>query len=252
MKEKKINRPFRLKLRNKAQYQKLKSLKDSLRERFKDRKAFSDGDFNRASERLRRSFQYRGSRLIYTSLHPALEQVRFNALLDNKFLIVPDASLRKGFYLLDPGRIRFKNRLAAIRSSAGIRKYGIKLDFRKRNALKVKLVISEALCACPVTGAVLGDGMGFLDLNLAVLNFLGWLDSNAITAIIVSSYDDALLPGEIVMKENDWWADLVVCPSEVFYTSKPPVSTPVLTAEILEEKRIRRSDVLFYIFKNPL
>ncbi len=249
MRGKEINRRFRLKLRDRNQYQKLKSVKDSLRRTFKNRNIFSNEDFNKASERLRGSFQYKGARLVYVSLHPALEQVRFNALLDNKFLVVPDAGLNKGFYLLDPVRIRFRNRLAAVRSSAGIRKYGVKLDYRKKRALKVKLVISEALCACPVSGAVLGDGMGFLDLNLAVLNFLGWLDSNPVTAIIVGS-DGVSLQGKIVMKENDWWADLVVCPSEVFYASKPAFSTPVLIAEILDEKRIRRSDVLFHIFRN--
>ena len=241
-------------LSQKKEYQKCKALKDKLRRQYISRLNVDLKDFNKAAERLRRTFQYRGAQSIYVSLHPCLEQVRFNALMDGKFLIVPDANFVRGFYLLDPGNVRAKDRLAAVRSSSRMKKFGMKLNPSKKiHVPKIKLAVFDVLIACNNCGSVLNDGNGFMDLALSILNFLGWLDKDFAVAVtpIYKGFSDFNCE-QLVMKENDWWADLIISSESVIYPPKPDTNFPPLIGEILDPKRIKRSDVLFYIFNKML
>ncbi len=241
-------------LSQKREYQRYKALKDKLRRQYISRLNVDLKDFNKAAERLRRTFQYRGAQSVYVSLHPCLEQVRFNALMDGKFLIVPDANFVKGFYLLDPGKVRAKDKLAAVRSSSRMKKFGVKLNPSKKFPIpKIKLAIFDSLIACNDCGAVLNDGNGFMDLALSILNFLGWLDKDfAVTVTPIYKGLSDFSCRQLVMKENDWWADLIISPENVIYPTKPDTSFTPLIGEILDPRRIKRSDVLFYIFNKML
>ncbi|HDL90621.1 MAG TPA: hypothetical protein ENG14_06935 [Thermodesulforhabdus norvegica] len=237
---------FQPRLRNRRVFYALKRAKEKLRTDILSGRNPDEHGFRQAAERLRGTFVYRGARVIYVSIHPFTEQIRFNALMDNKVLVLPDAQLQKGFFLLDPASIHPRNRLKSVRPS-GIRKFGKQIDFVKKRNPFIQLAITEVLTACTETGALVGDGSGHFDLQTAVLNFLGWF-SPGWSVIAVTDHLPRLTAGTIPMKENDRWANLVAVPERVFYTTIPDTPEPTLIGEILDRKRIRRSDLLFHIF----
>lgn len=125
------------------------------------------------AEVVRRSDCYRQCRRIFISPDPGLAQLRINALLDGKELLVPGPGLKEGFYLFHPFRIAF-GQLSHALSLKGIPAHGQLLRHRELAELSIGLLITEAL-AVDSQGNRLGDGSGFFDLACALLHQAGAL-----------------------------------------------------------------------------
>src|SRR4030042_6382390 len=78
---------------------------------------------NKAAERLRRLAPYQRAKTIMVPPDQAQLQVRVNALMDGKRLIMATPGLRDGFYLLHKGAIKARDWQQAARSS-GVRRVG--------------------------------------------------------------------------------------------------------------------------------
>ena len=99
---------------------------------------------NKAAERLRRLDIYQQARTVMVPPDQAQLQVRINALLDGKRLIMATPGLRDGFYLLEKGTIKVKDLRGAARSS-GVRRFGTGLATNRHEIGTVD---------CMATGAV--------------------------------------------------------------------------------------------------
>jgi 5-formyltetrahydrofolate cyclo-ligase len=82
---------------------------------------------NKTAERLRGLAIYREARTIMVPPDQAQLQVRVNAIMDGKRLIMATPGLRDGFYLLHRGEIKAKVWQQAARSS-GVRRFGKRLN----------------------------------------------------------------------------------------------------------------------------
>ena len=128
------------------------------------------------AEAVRRLDAYHQCHQLFVAPAPVLAQIRVNALLDGKELIVPGPGLRDGFYLLRPFRIAFPDLSFAV-SLRGIPSHGQLLAQHELAQLFVEVLITEAL-AVDSLGNRLGDGLGFFDLTCALLHQLGALSAS--------------------------------------------------------------------------
>ncbi len=130
--------------------------------------------WGKIAQRLRALDDYRKARCVYASLHPALEQARVNAVNDRKALILPTPGLSAGFRRLHPERLRPGARLDAV-SPRPQKGFGERLEYYNPPRPLIDLVLAESFAVSP-DGIRIGDGSGFLDLQIAILANLGWLD----------------------------------------------------------------------------
>lgn len=127
----------------------------------------------RLAQHLRAFEAYRGAACLFVSPAPILKQLRINALLDGKSLLMPAPGLHDGFYLFAPFTIAFP-RLAQAVTPQGMARYGRRLTTGQLAGLDLALLVTDALAVDPC-GGMLGDGNGFFDLAAAILAATGAL-----------------------------------------------------------------------------
>lgn len=128
------------------------------------------------AQHLRSLPAYRQAGQIFVSPAPVLKQIRINALVDGKSLLMPGPSLHDGFYLLAPFTIPFPSISQAV-TSKGMASFGRKLATRELADLRLDLLVADAL-AVDRRGYQLADGNGFFDLAAAILAATGALTPN--------------------------------------------------------------------------
>ena len=220
--------------------------KKELRERFPAEELPGEG-WGKAAERLRKIEPYRNARCIAAGIGRVLHQIRLNALGDRKLLVLPTPGLQGGFLLLDPAAIPVPRRAEAVNPEKNSR-YGIKLNYDGWMGLPVDLVVTDAL-AVTVEGNRLGDGSGHLDIQVAVLIALGILKPDA-TVIAVT--EERRVTEEIPMAATDVRVHWIVTPERVVRTSHAGPCEGRIDWEKLDEKRIRRNDVLHFLHRRTL
>lgn len=152
--------------------------------------------WGRAAEQVRRLDGYRQAKQIYVGPAPSLLQVRINALLDGKELIMPAPGLREGFYLIKPFVVPFKELAVAV-TFRGQAKYGQRLRRAELAALRLDLLLTDAL-AVDSAGGRLGKGTGYFDLACAIFaeyKILA-LDCGVYGVIAPHQFQTELLPQE--------------------------------------------------------
>lgn len=150
------------------------------------------GEAGRLAEGVRRLDAYRQCRQLFVSPAPVLSQVRINALLDGKELVVPGPGLKEGFYLLRPFQIPFAKLPSAV-SMRGIPTHGRLVFHQELATLSIELLITEAL-AIDAMGNRLGDGSGYFDLACALLHRCGAMAEAATIWATAVSHRPAQLP----------------------------------------------------------
>ncbi|MDD5759076.1 MAG: 5-formyltetrahydrofolate cyclo-ligase [Desulfobulbaceae bacterium] len=144
------------------------------------------------AEAVRRLDAYRQCRQIFVSPAADLAQIRINALLDGKELIMPGPGLKEGFYLFHPYVIPFA-KLAFAVSLKGLPIHGTLLRHPELSKLSISLLITEAL-AVDRSGHRLGDGSGFFDLACAILKQCGALTKATTILAVGTTPETAELP----------------------------------------------------------
>lgn len=130
------------------------------------------------AELLRRQDLYRRSDTLFVGPAPQLSQIRINALLDGKTLVVPAPAIKKGFYRLKPYATPFKDLSHAV-SLKGLDSFGRLLAPAALARLHIDLALTDCLAVSP-GGGRLGHGTGFFDLAMALLSEWGAVDSTTL------------------------------------------------------------------------
>lgn len=145
------------------------------------------------------------------------KQVRYFTLSGGKKLLTPQPRLRTGFFsildaaMLPPGAIH------EACTSAGVAKHGkpIGLDA----TLKVDLIVIGSVAVDPRTGARLGKGEGFAELEYGMLRYMGAIDDST---LIVTSVHDKQLVDDIPVKKlliHDVPVDVICTPTQIIHTN---------------------------------
>jgi 5-formyltetrahydrofolate cyclo-ligase len=209
----------------------------------------SAAQFGRLAEQVRRLSYYGEARQIFVDPVPSLLQVRINAILDRKELILPSGGLKEGFFLVKPHTIPF-NKLSYALSFKGISEFGEKLPsaILGRLEIGIAVVASEAV---DIFGGHLGDGLGFTDISLALLKEYGALANNC--KIIAGAAANRVLTEPLPSDPWDINLDGYVTQTGTQSVSSAG-SIPNIIWSALPKKRVRKIQPLWdlYCTNNPI
>lgn len=187
-----------------------------------------------AADRLRRTAEWQ--RAHYLKCNPDSPQlpVRKQALLDGKvvYMAVPKLADPEPFWRLDPGELTVKPHQAASIKGAGRHGRPVSLD----NMDHIDLIVCGSV-AVERSGARLGKGGGYSDLEFAIAADAGLVDADTVIATTVHDcqiFDDGTIP----VTDHDFPVDLIVTPDEVIVTgTRIPRPQGVLDDHLDDEKR---------------
>ncbi|CAN0892238.1 5-formyltetrahydrofolate cyclo-ligase-like protein COG0212 [Linum grandiflorum] len=149
------------------------------------------------------------------------KQVRFLTLSEGKKLLTPQPRLRTGFFsVLDPLDGRRGLNLSTILeacTSVGAAKYGRPIGLDEK--IRVDLIIIGSVAVDPTTGARLGKGEGFAELEYGMLRYMGAIDNST---PVVTSVHDCQLVDDIPIEKlliHDVPVDIICTPTRVIFTN---------------------------------
>nr|GME16358.1 5-formyltetrahydrofolate cyclo-ligase-like protein COG0212 [Ipomoea batatas] len=104
-------------------------------------------------------------------------------------------------------------------TSAGVAKYGRPIGLDEK--IRVDLIVIGSVAVDPRTGARLGKGEGFAELEYGMLRYMGAIDDS--TPIVTSVHDQQLVDDIPVEKLliHDVPVDIICTPTQVIFTNTP-------------------------------
>lgn len=189
---------------------------------------------NKAAERLRGLAIYQRARTIMVPPDQAQLQVRVNAIMDGKRLIMATPGLRDGFYLLHKGAIKARDWQQAARSS-GVRRFGKRLNTTHKEIGIIDLMATGAV-AVDLEGGRIGKGSGYFDLEYMILREIGSVNEQT---PIVALVDDLQVREHVPMEAKDVAVDFICTPTRVITIEKRLVRPSQIPWDLLPEKALK-------------
>lgn len=145
------------------------------------------------------------------------KQVRFLTLHGGKKLLTPQPRLRTGFFSILESNSLTPSTMNEACTSVGVAKYGRPIGLDER--IKVDLIVVGSVAVDPKTGARLGKGEGFAELEYGMLRYMGAIDDS--TPIVTSVHDQQLVDDIPVEKLliHDVPVDIICTPTRVIFTN---------------------------------
>ncbi|XP_024028313.1 5-formyltetrahydrofolate cyclo-ligase-like protein COG0212 isoform X1 [Morus notabilis] len=145
------------------------------------------------------------------------KQVRFLTLSDGKKLLTPQPRLRTGFFSILESSMLSPNTIKEACTSVGVAKYGRPIGLDEK--LKVDLIVIGSVAVDPTTGARLGKGEGFAELEYGMLRYMGAIDES--TPVVTTVHDCQLVDDIPVEKLliHDVPVDIICTPTQVIFTN---------------------------------
>ncbi len=222
--------------------------KNEIRSKLLNQFALSDTNLRgtgKLAEKIRSLDSYRSAECVYIPPTPFFQQIRLNCLIDRKTIIVPDKSLKKGFFTINPRSILFKDFTRAA-SAHGLPKFGRLLGIDEISGLNIELMLTGAV-AVDQGGGRLGSGKGFLDLSYALLGELGgFLKQPAVIAVID---EEQLFKEALPLDIWDVQMSGIVSLDSARSPEKISQITPRIFWKDLPMKRIRKISMLWQLFQ---
>lgn len=200
------------------------------------------------AERLRGEDKYRQAKMLFVVPSESAVQIRINALLDGKDLIMPAPGMKEGFYRIKPFTVPFKD-LGISVIFKGLAKYGERLSFDAIAGLSIDLLIGDCL-AVDRKGFMVGDGNGFFDLACAIFADRGALSREHAVYAVAGRQQ---IVDEIAHDSWDVRASAALSNEEVVTFEDNNSATPTINWEVLPEKRIKKITPIWDLWRqrNP-
>ncbi|CAF0762237.1 unnamed protein product [Didymodactylos carnosus] len=196
---------------------------------------------------------FKKARVIKVNPSLAQEPLRHLTLLYNKVLLTPTPSLSSAlFYKLDPKFLQ-RRELEWASSKSGAAELGTVIQLQALKQIHVDIVVVASVVVNPITGARIGKGKGYGDLEYAIMNEMGAVSSK--TTVITTVHESQLINDFAVMEEHDLPVDIIITPKRYIYTKRLfPRPTKVLwdkldpdmllSIPVLQElKRLEEQDI---------
>ena len=174
-----------------------------------------------AAERLAELEEWRPAAVVKANPDSPQLPVRTRALQDGKvvFMAVPKLAEPRPFVRLDPSRISGNPRTTA--SIKGAMKQGRPVLFGQMQ--RIDLVVCGTV-AVNRSGARIGKGGGYSDLEFALLTEAGLIDEA--TTIATTVHDLQVVEEDLPETDHDFRVDIIVTPNEVIRTAASPRKRP--------------------------
>jgi 5-formyltetrahydrofolate cyclo-ligase len=182
---------------------------------------------------------FKRARVVKINPSLAQEPLRYLTLAYNKVLLTPTPSLGQSlflyycfisytsrfstdsalFYKLDPKFLR-RNQWEWAATKTGAAELGTVVQLHALKQLHVDLVVVASVVVNPITGARIGKGKGYADLEYAIMCEMGCVTMK--TVVITTCHESQLindLPNH-VMEQHDLPVDIIVTPKRFIYTKR--------------------------------
>lgn len=145
------------------------------------------------------------------------KQVRFLTLSGGKKLLTPQPRLRTGFFSVLESQLLTPNTMKEACTSVGVAKYGRPIGLDEK--IKVDLLVIGSVAVDPRTGARLGKGEGFAELEYGMLRYMGAIDDS--TPVVTTVHDSQLVDDIPIEKllVHDVPVDIICTPTQVIFTN---------------------------------
>ncbi|KAF6163703.1 hypothetical protein GIB67_036163 [Kingdonia uniflora] len=170
-----------------------------------------------AAKKLGELEVFQGAKCVKVNPDSPQKQVRFLTLSEGKKLLTPQPRLRTGFFsVLEASNLTLGTINEAC-TSVGVAKYGRPIGLDEK--IKVDLIVIGSVAVDPNTGARLGKGEGFAELEYGMLRYMGAIDN---TTLVVTSVHDRQLVDDIPVEKlliHDVPVDIICTPTQVIFTN---------------------------------
>ena len=208
------------------------------------------GLWGKTAEMVRRLESYRQSATVFVTPAAHLTQIRINALLDGKNLLMPSPGLKDGFFILPPLAVPFQSLGFAV-THRGLPKFGQRLPAEAAAEYPPGIILTGAV-AVDRQGGRLGDGRGLVDLSCALLAELGpGLGDPPLYAVIAA---EQLIT--TILPRDPWDVPLTgaITPVEIVHFPAAPTPAARIFWDKLTLKQIKKISPLWQLYnhRNPL
>ncbi|KAL7521277.1 hypothetical protein ACHAWX_005955 [Stephanocyclus meneghinianus] len=174
-----------------------------------------------AAKNLANLPEFQNANLIKVNPDTPQRKVRHFVLESGKTLLTPQPRLRTGFFsTLSKNEVPPDVPIEALTTSKGAAQYGTPVSLYE--SYNVDLVVVGSTAVCPNTGARVGKGEGFAELEWGILTQQGNLDANKV--LVVTTVHDCQVLDETGEKEP--WKVLMRQLKEEDRTEGIPATTP--------------------------
>ncbi|XP_028763833.1 5-formyltetrahydrofolate cyclo-ligase-like protein COG0212 [Neltuma alba] len=170
-----------------------------------------------AAYKMRELDVFRDAQCVKVNPDSPQKQVRFLTLSDGKKLLTPQPRLRTGFFSVLESNMLTPAAIKEACTSVGVAKHGKPIGLDEK--LKVDLIVIGSVAVDPKTGARLGKGEGFAELEYGMLRYMGAIDDS--TPVVTSVHDCQLVDDIPVEKLliHDVPVDIICTPTQVIFTN---------------------------------
>jgi 5-formyltetrahydrofolate cyclo-ligase len=177
----------------------------------------------RAAKNLSELPEFVSANIIKVNPDTPQRPVRDYVLRQGKKLLTPQPRLRTGFFsTIDMNELPSLVEIEQCTNSKGVVKYGTPITLNEEYT--VDLVVVGSTAVCPRTGARVGKGEGFAELEWGILSAQGNLDAE--TCLVVTTVhdcqvveDEADMPEGWELTQHDVPVDIIVTPTRVIKVS---------------------------------
>lgn len=169
---------------------------------------------DRAAKRLSNLPEFIAASCIKVNPDTPQRPVRHFVLEEGKTLLTPQPRLRTGFFSILSMDKLSKVRIEECTNSKGVAKHGTPVTLNDKYT--VDLVVVGSTAVCPNTGARVGKGEGFAELEWGILSLQGNLDASK-TLVVTTVHDEQIvddIPAGQLTK-HDVPVDIIVTPTRV-------------------------------------
>ena len=170
------------------------------------------------------------------------KEVRFGVLTSGKKLMAPQPRLRTGFFSTLTLKEIPDGMLREATTSIGMAKLAAPLDLEDK--IKVDLIVVGSTAVCPKTGARIGKGEGFAELEYGMLRWMGAISEKT---LVVTSVNDCQIVDDIPSGElmkHDVSVDIICTPTRVIRVEKPVPKPTGIYWDLLSPEKLSQVRVL--------
>jgi 5-formyltetrahydrofolate cyclo-ligase len=158
-----------------------------------------------AAIRLKTTLQWKNSQIIFSSPDSALTEVRENALLDGKILIMATPKLKDGYLLINPQQVVGSEHIASTINGA------FQMGEKISEFPEIDLVVEGSL-GVDLRGNRLGKGKGFADQEIEHLLIEGAIDNDT---PICTPVHPLQIVDQVPVEDHDKKVSMIVTPERV-------------------------------------
>ena len=199
---------------------------------------------DKAAARLAEMKEFQDAKCIKVNPDTPQRPVRHAVLAQGKTLLTPQPRLRTGFFsTVEMSNLPSLVKVEECTTSKGVAKYGTPVTLH--DDYKVELVVVGSTAVCPETGARVGKGEGFAELEWGILTAQGNLDPS--TCLVVTTVHDEQIVSDIPpgsLTKHDVPVDVIVTPSKIIWVPNRAPKPSGIFWDLLSPQKLAQIKVL--------